>query len=209
MTGGQGALDEADEDVGCLLAHTDAPLLNGGEHGVAADGALTVGEAADADVLRHPQPHALHGVEDADGRVVVDGEEGIGIVVAIEHVGRDELSVLTVVAIAREVNVEGQAMLQQCILVAVETVLRYFQIHLRTVVDDAAAARLYEVGDGIVGTHIVVDDDAAGVDARADAVVEHQRHAGVDETLEVVVPLRVLCLRDNDAAHLVFIERLA
>ena len=54
MTSWQGALDEAYEDVGSLLAHANAPLLNGGEHGVAAGGTLAIGEAADADVLRHP-----------------------------------------------------------------------------------------------------------------------------------------------------------
>ena len=173
VAGRQGALDEADEDVGGLLAYADAPLLNGGEHGVAADGTLTVGEAADADILWHPQPHALHGIEDADGRLVVHGEERIGVVVAIEHVGRDKLRCLAVVAIAGEALVEGEAVTQQCVLVAVVAVLRDLEVHLRPVEDDATTSRLNEVGHCVEGTHIVVDHHTAGVHTRADAVVEH------------------------------------
>ena len=209
VTGWQGALDKTDEDVGSLLAHTGAPLLDGGEHGVAGDGTLAVGEAADADVLRHSQAHSFHGVEDADGCVVVDGEERVRIVVAVEHIRCDELGILTVVTIACELLVEGQAMFQQGILIAVETVFRDFQVHLRAIVGNASAARLDEIADGVEGSHIVVDDDAAGIDACANAVVEHERHTSIDESLEVLVALCVLSLRNDDATHLVLVERLA
>ena len=37
----------ADEDVGGLLAHTLAPLLDSCQHGVAGDGPIAVGKAAD------------------------------------------------------------------------------------------------------------------------------------------------------------------
>ena len=62
---------------------------------------------------------------------------------------------------------------------------------------------------GVESPHVVVDDHARGVHPRADAVVEHQRHTHVEQLLEVLVVLRVLGLRDDDAAHLVLVERLA
>ena len=44
--------------------------------------------------------HALHGIENADGGVVVHGKEGIRILVAVEHIRSDDLCILTIVTIA-------------------------------------------------------------------------------------------------------------
>ena len=70
-----------DEDVGSFLTHLDATLFDGGQHGVTGYGTLAIGEATDADVLRYLETHALGGIENADGSVVVDGKEGIRSVV--------------------------------------------------------------------------------------------------------------------------------
>ena len=206
MVLGQATLNMADENVGCLLAHTDAPLLDGGEHGVAGNGSLAIRKAADADILGHSQSHALYGIENANGGIVVHSEEGIGILVAVEHIGCDELRVLTVVTMARHSVVEGQAVIQQRILIAIETVLADFQVHLRTVVGNVATTCLDEMCHSVVGTHIVIDDDATGIHTRADAVVENQRHTSIYQPLEVLIVLRVLGLGNDDATNLVLVE---
>ena len=61
----------------------------------------------------------------------------------------------------------------------------------------------------LVGGLIVIDNNTAGVEGRADAVVEYQRNASLDKLDEMVILLGVFGLRDDDAAHLVFLERLA
>ena len=69
------SLDMTDKDVGSLFAHTLASLLHSGEHGVAGYGTLTIGESADGNVVRHFETHALGGIHNAYGSVVVDGKE--------------------------------------------------------------------------------------------------------------------------------------
>ena len=102
VVGGQGALHQADEDVGGLLAHLRAALLDGREHGVAHGGAETVGEAADAHLVGDREPHALDHRQDADGGLVVDGEEGIGTILHVHHCRRNALGVGAVVADAHQ-----------------------------------------------------------------------------------------------------------
>ena len=72
-----------------------------------------------------------------------------------------------------------------------------------------AATSLYEMAHGIESSLIVIDDDAATVHTGADAVIEHQGHAVVDELLEMLIVHRVLGLADNDTADLVLIEFIA
>ena len=64
------------------------------------------------------------------------------------------------------------------------------------------------MANGGVGSCIVVYHHAAGVYACAHSVVENQWHAPVDKVLEVGVLCGVFGLRHDDAAHLVFEERL-
>ena len=199
----------ANEHIDSLGTHHRASLLDRGEHGVAGHRPLTIGKPTDGDVLRHSQSHALDRIENADGRVVVHGKESVGTVCLAQHLGGDGLRIGTVVADAAQALVERQVVLQQRILIAVETVLRDFQLHGRAVEGDALAAGLDEVAHSIEGTHIVVDHHAAGIDARADTVVEHQGHATVDQPLEMAIVARILGLRDDDATNLVLEERLA
>ena len=194
--------------LGGLLPYPLATLLDSGEHRVAGHSPLTVGETTDADILWHAEPHTLHGVEDADGRVVVDSEEGIGIVVAIEEVWRYQFGVLTVVADAYQALVVCQATLQQGILVTIETVLRNFELHGRAIERDTAAAGIHEVGHGIERTHIVVDHHAARVYARTYPVIEHDGDSGIYQPLEMPIALGVLGLRHDDATHLLAEEHL-
>ena len=70
------------------------------------------------------------------------------------------------------------------------------------------ATRLYEMCHRIEGTHIVIDHYPTGIDTRTDAVVEHQRNTGIHQTLEMIVFLGVLRLRDNNTAYLVLEKRL-
>ena len=111
------------QDVGSLFADLHATLLDGGQHRVAGNGAVTVGETAYRHVVRDFQPHALGSVHDADGRVVVDGKEAVRAVVALQHFRRYGLSIGTVVADACQRLVKCQPMLQQGILIAVKAVL--------------------------------------------------------------------------------------
>ena len=105
--------------------------------------------------------------------------------------------------------VRSQVVLQQGIAVAVVAVLGNLHVHGRTVERNAPASCVDEVLHGIEGTHIVVYHHAARVHAGADAVVEHYRHVLVDEVFEVVILLRVLSLRHDDATHFILVERAA
>ena len=89
----QGSFHLVDEDVGGLFAHLFAALFYRRQHRLAGYGPLTVREAADGNVLRHPVAHALAGIENADGRIVVDGEERIGRCAQTHDVGRDGLGI--------------------------------------------------------------------------------------------------------------------
>ena len=126
-----------------------------------------------------------------------------------QHLRGHALRIGTVVTDQRQLRVVRQPVLQQGILVAVEPVLRDLQRHGRSEEGDAAAALLDEVVHRIIGTHIVIDHHATGVHPRTDTIVEHQGHPRADQFQEMVVLFRVLRLRDDDAAHLVLIERLA
>ena len=95
---GQRALDQADEDVGGFLAYLAAALLYGREHRVAHCGAETVGESADAHLVGDREPHALDHRKDADGGLVVDGEEGIRTILHVHHCRRNALGISAVVA---------------------------------------------------------------------------------------------------------------
>ena len=197
------------EDVGGLFANLDATLLDSGQHGVAGHGTLAVGKTTDADVLRHLEAHALSRIEDADGRVVVDGKEGIGAVFLLQDFGCQGLRIGTVITNAGDAFIIGQTMFQQGVLITVEAVLRDLHRRCRSIETDALAARLYQVRHGIVSSHIVVDNHTTGIHARTYSIIEHQRHTLVHQSLEVVILLRVLGLTDDDATHLILVERLA
>ena len=116
---------------------------------------------------------------------------------------------MAIVADANPLLARLQTLLQQCVVIAVVAISRDLQRHRRTEVGNAPATRIEKVRHGVVGSHVVIDDDARGIHARADSVVEHERHAAVDQALEMVVLLRVFRLRDNDSADLMLVERLA
>ena len=61
----------------------------------------------------------------------------------------------------------------QCILITVISVFGDFESHWRAIESNALASCLDEMGDGIVGTLIVVHHHAVGIHTGADAVVEH------------------------------------
>ena len=65
------------------------------------------------------------------------------------------------------------------------------------------------MGHGIKGSHIVVNHHTRSIDTCTNAVVENQWYSEVDELLEVVIFLRVFCLRNDDATHFVLVERFA
>jgi len=98
---------------------------------------------------------------------------------------------------------------QEGILIAVKTVLGNLQGHGGAIEGNSVTAGLYQMGHRIIGTHIIIYHHAAGIDSRADAVIEHQGDSSVDKSLEVVVLMGVLRLGDDNAANLVLIERPA
>ena len=209
MVARRDALHLVHEYGGSLFAHLRSALLHGSELRVAGDGALAVGESAYRDVVGHAESVVLSRVHHADSRVVVHAEERIGAVFAAQNVWRDALGVFAVVADEHQRLVGLHASLQQGVVIAVVAVLSERRLALHAVEGDAAAARLDEMRHGDERTLIVVNYHTACVYTRADAVVEHERYAAVDERLEVGVVLRLLSLRHDDAAHLMSLEHLA
>ena len=99
-----------DKDVGSLFAHTLASLLHSGEHGVAGYGTLTIGESADGNVVRHFETHALGGIHNAYGSVVVDSEKCIWVIIFFQQFGGYYLCVRTIVAERRPLFVKFKPM---------------------------------------------------------------------------------------------------
>ena len=96
--GGEGPFDKADEDVGCLLTHLAAALLNCGEHRVTDRGAETISESADAYIIRNGITQPFYNRQDADGCLVVDSKKCVGSVLSLHHCRSDALGVGPVVA---------------------------------------------------------------------------------------------------------------
>ena len=99
-------------------------------------------------------------------------------------------------------------MSQQGILVSVETVLRDLQVHRRSIEGNARATRLDEIRNSIKGATIVVDHYPTRIHPRTYSIIKHQRQSGIHQTLKMVVLMRILGLRHDDATHLVLEERL-
>ena len=64
------------------------------------------------------------------------------------------------------------------------------------------------MGHGIIGSHIVVNHHTAGIHPRTDTVIEHDGDAGINQSLIVLIVLRILRLRHNDTTHLITMEVL-
>ena len=185
------------------------PLLDGGQHGVAGYGTLSVGEATDGNIFRHTVARMLHGVEDTDCRIVVDGKESVRRIVDSHDRGCDMLGIVTVVAHDNHILIDRHPMFQQGILITVVTVLGDLKLHRTAIEGDTLATRLDEIGYGIIGTHIVIDHHTAGIHTCTDAIIEYQRDTCVDQFLVMGIVLGVLGLRHDDAAHLRAEEVLA
>ena len=99
-----------------------------------------------------------------------------------------------VVAKEADAVVYLHVVLEQCVLVAIIAVLGDLQGHGGSVEGDAPAPRLYQMVHGSKGTLVVVHHYAAGIHSRADAVVEHDGHAPLDELLEMLIVSTVLGL---------------
>ena len=100
-------------------------------------------------------------------------------------------------------------MLMERVFIAIEAVFADFQIQIGAVICHTLRATLYQVAHRLKCPVVVVNHHTVAVDAGANAVVEHQWHAIVEHTLEVVVVFRVFRLRHDDAAHLVLEKRFA
>ena len=171
-----------------------ATLLDGRQHRVTGHGTLTVGEAADADILRHPEANPLSRIEDADGRIIVDGKEPVRPVLQSQNLRSQCLGIGTVVTDTDNLLIHFQTMFQQRILITIKTVFRYLELHRTTIVGDTLTARLYQMGHGIIGSHVIIDHHTTGVDTRTDTVVEHDGDAGINQFLIVLIVLGILRL---------------
>ena len=65
------------------------------------------------------------------------------------------------------------------------------------------------MGHGSEGAHVVINHHSGAVDARTYSIIEDQRHTVAHQLLEVSILLGILCLRNDDAAHLILIEVIA
>ena len=151
----------------------------------------------------------LHGIEDADGRIVVHGEETIRRCLQGQDLRRHRLGIGPVVTDTDDLLIDGHAVLQQGILIAVVPVLGDLQVHRTAIEGDAFAPRLDQMGHGVIGSHIVIDHHPTGIHTRTDTVVEHQRNTGIQQPLVMVVVTCVLRLGDDDTTDLVTVEILA
>lgn len=182
------------QDVSSLVSEVFARLVDGGEHWVAGNGTLAVGETTDADVARHIISQTFDGMQDAHGSVVVDGKESVGVVRALHDIGGHFFGTLAVVAYIDERLIDGQAVSEQSVLVAIHAILDNFEIERTAIECNALAARLDEVADSTVGTMIIIHYYTRGVETSADAVIEDQRHAIVNELLKMTVLVSFLGL---------------
>ena len=99
-------------------------------------------------------------------------------------------------------------MFQQGIFITIETVLRNLKLHGTTIKCYPLASCLYQMGHGIIGTHIVIDHHTTGIHARTDSVIEHDGDTCINQPLIVFVVLGVLRLRHDDTTDLVTMEVL-
>ena len=93
-----------------------------------------------------------------------------------EDVRRYCFGIGTVIADLHPVRVLRQTMLYQGIVITVISVLGDFQIHRRTIETYFLAARIYHVGNGGKGTHIVIYHHSRAVHARTYSIIEDERH---------------------------------
>ena len=162
-----------DKDVGGLFAHTLASLLHSGEHGVAGYGALTIGESADGDVVRHLEAHALGGIHNAYGSVVVDGKESIRVIIFFQQFGGYYLCVRAIVAEECQLFVKFNPMTLKGVLISVEPVLGYFKSHWRTEESNTLATGFDEMAYSIICSLIVVHHHSVGIHTSANTVIKH------------------------------------
>ena len=99
-------------------------------------------------------------------------------------------------------------MFQQGIFITIETVLRNLKLHGTTIKCYPLASCLYQMGHGIIGTHIVINHHTTGIHARTDSVIEHDGDTCIYQPLIVFVVLGVLRLRHDDTTDLVTMEVL-
>ena len=141
--------------------------------------------------------------------VVVHTEEAIGAIFCLQHAGRYVLGIVAVITFKYQVIVGVHTRLQQCVFITIKAVLTYQCIATHTIKGNAFAPSLNKVCYGVEGTHIIVYHHQAGINARANAVVKHQCDTFIDKRLKMVIPRRALCLRHDDAAHLMGFKHLA
>ena len=183
-------------------------MFNGGQHGVASHSTLSVGKSTDGDIVGHSETHTLGSVQNANGCIVVNSEETIRHMLALQQFRSDGLSIRTIVADAGNALVKLQTMFQEGILIAIETVLRNLQSGRRTIEGNALTTRLNEMGHRIEGSHIVVHHYPTGIHARTYSIIEDQGDTRLHQTLEMVVTMGILRLRDDNATNLVLVKRL-
>ena len=183
-------------------------MFNGGQHGVASHSTLSVGKPTDGDIVGHSETHTLGSVQNANSRIVVDSKEAIGDIITLQQFRSNGLSIRTIVADAGNALVKFQTMFQEGILVAIETVLRNLQSRSRTIEGYALATRLNEMGHCIEGAHIVVHHYPTRIHARTYSIIEDQGDTRLHQTLEMIVPMGILRLRDDNATNLVLAKRL-
>ena len=150
----------------------------------------------------------FHHIQDSDSRIIIHGEIAIRRILQRHQFRRNHLRILTIVTDANYRLINLHTVLQQSILISVKTVLRDFQLHRRPVESNTLASRFYQVAHRVESPHIVIHHHAAGINTRTDAIIEYQGNARVNQSLEMIIALGVLRLRDDDATDLLPMEHL-
>ena len=171
----------SDDDVSSLFANSLSSLLHGSEHRFASYGTFAIGETADGNILRHTVAHALNGIQNADGSIIVHGKESIWHLILLHQLWRYHFGISPVVADAEKAIVGLKTSFQQSILVSIISIFRYLHAHRRTIERYLSATGIDEMVYCRESSHIVVYHHTACINARRYAVVEHQWYAVVQE----------------------------
>ena len=200
MTDAGVAGDVVEEEATGGLTHEGGLVGDGGEAGGDVLGMGIVGEADEGDIVGDAEAHLGDGVVGSEGDDVVEGEDGVGPVGAVEK-GTDGLGgdVEVDFATGDEGAVDGHAGIAEGLEVAVLATGDHVEVVRTSDEGDATGAGLKEVLGGLIGCFVAIGLDGGEELGEAGAGEEDEGYAHLGYLLEVGVVGGVLCETGDDA----------
>ena len=194
MTDAGVASDVVEEEATGGLTHEGGLVGDGGEAGGDVLGMGIVGEADEGDIVGDAEAHLGDGVVGSEGDDVVEGEDGVGPVGAVEK-GPDGLGgdVEVDFATGDEGAVDGHAGIAQGLEVAVLTANDHVEMVGTTDEGDTTATGFEEVLGGLIGCFVAVGLDGGEELGEAGAGEEDEGDTHLGYLLEVAIVGGVLC----------------